>query len=71
MGVCEVGKNFLGGENVCKSRRHAVLLASYLIGLGIAVLSLKLAVSIGIVAVVLWMFNFDEVSYQLKMKRGN
>lgn len=54
-----------------KSRRQAVLLASYLIGLGLAALSLKLATSIGVVMSMLWLFNHDEVSYQKITKRGN
>ncbi|MBO0476181.1 hypothetical protein DOK76_03810 [Vagococcus sp. DIV0080] len=57
---------------MCKSRRQAVLLATYLIGLGVAALSLKIAISIGIVLSILWLFNHDIVSFnQNNMKRGN
>lgn len=57
---------------MCKSRRHAVLLIFYLLGLGIAALNLNLAISIGIVASLLWLFQYDVVSYQSKkMKRGS
>ena len=56
---------------MCKSRRQAVLLVTYLIGLGVAALSLKLAISIGVVLSMLWLFNHDVVSYQVKnSKRG-
>ncbi|MFW3654573.1 hypothetical protein [Vagococcus fluvialis] len=55
-----------------KSRRQAVLILFYLLGLGVAAISLKLAISIGIVISMLWLFNHDIVSFNQKnMKRGN
>lgn len=57
-----------------RSRRNAVLLVCYLVGLIVSVLNIKLAISIGVVACMMWMFDYDEVSYKrnsLKTKRGN
>lgn len=51
---------------IYKSRRNFVLLASYLLGLIVSVLNIKLAVSIGVVAGMLWIFNWDHASYQMK-----
>lgn len=57
-----------------KSRRQAVLILFYLLGLGVAAISLKLAISIGVVLSMLWLFNYDIVSFNQnnrRMKRGN
>lgn len=59
---------------IYKSRRNFVLLASYLLGLIVSMLNIKLAISIGVVAGMLWIFNWDHASYQmktLKMKGRN
>lgn len=56
---------------MCRSRRQAVLILFYLLGLGVAAISLKLAISIGIVISMLWLFEHDIMSYQVKnTKRG-
>ncbi|MFW7372889.1 hypothetical protein [Vagococcus fluvialis] len=51
---------------IYKSRRNFVLLVSYLLGLIISMLNIKLAISIGVVAGMLWIFNWDHASYQMK-----
>lgn len=59
---------------IYKSRRNFILLSCYLLGLIVSVLNIKLAVSIGVVAGMLWIFNWDHASYQmktLKMKGRN
>ncbi|MFI3620767.1 hypothetical protein [Vagococcus fluvialis] len=56
---------------MCKSRRYAVILATYLLGMSITIVNLKLAILIGIVTSFLWLMNHDEVSYQKNTKRGN
>lgn len=59
---------------IYKSRRNLILLSCYLLGLIISMLNIKLAISIGVVAGMLWIFNWDHASYQmktLKMKGRN
>ena len=59
---------------IYKSRRHFILLVSYLLGLILSVLNIKLAISIGVVTGMIWVFNWDHASYQmktLKMKGRN
>lgn len=51
---------------IYKSRRHFILLVCYLLGLIISLVNIKLAVLIGVVASMLWMFNYDLASYQMK-----
>ena len=56
---------------IYRSRRCFISLICYLLGLIISVLNINLAISIGVVASVMWVFNWDHASYQIKMKRGN
>ncbi|NKC66715.1 hypothetical protein [Vagococcus fluvialis] len=56
---------------MCRSRRYAVILATYLLGMSITIVNLKLAILIGVVVSFLWLMNHDEVSYQKITKRGN
>lgn len=59
---------------IYKSRRQAILLLCYLVGLVISVVNIKLAILIGVVAGMVWIFNWDHASYQmktLKMKGKN
>lgn len=51
---------------IYKSRRNLVLLGCYLVGLVISMLNIKLAISIGVVAGMLWIFNWYHASYQMK-----
>lgn len=52
---------------IYKSRRHFILLVCYLLGLIISVVNIKLAILIGVVAGMVWMFNYDLASYQMKV----
>lgn len=52
---------------IYKSRRNFILLVCYLLGLIISVVNIKLAILIGVVAGVMWMFNYDLASYQMKV----
>lgn len=51
---------------IYKSRRNFVLLFCYLVGLIVSALNIKLAISIAVVAGMMWFFNWDHASYQMK-----
>lgn len=52
---------------IYKSRRQAILLLCYLVGLVVSMVNIKLAILIGGVAGMVWMFNYDLASYQMKI----
>ncbi len=59
---------------MCKSRRQAVLILFYLLGLGVAAISLKLTISSGVVISMLWLFNYDILIFNQnnrRVKRGS
>lgn len=44
-----------------------MLLVCYLLGLIISIVNAKIAILIGVVAGMVWMFNYDLASYQMKI----